>query len=750
MSILGTRVVRIEDPRLLTEGGRYVDDVAPADALFLTFVRSEFAHARLGAVDTAEAVAAPGVVGVYTAADLGLEPRSPGHPMLNAELRRSSLATDRVRYVGEPYAVVVSRSRAEGVDAAELVAADFEPLPVVTDPRRALAGEVEVFDAGNVTFAIPENAPLEGFFDDCEVTTSLSFVNQRVAPCPLETRAVVSVWNDGRLTQWSSTQGAHGTKSSLMAALGLGSDDLRIITPDVGGGFGAKNGGYPEDIVAALVARLLDAPVRWSETRSESMLGLVHGRGQWFDATIGGTADGRITHYSLDVVQDAGGYAEMGSLLPFATRLMTSGTYDIANVRFSSKSVCTNTVPIGAYRGAGRPEAAAAIERMVDRFAAVTELDPIEVRRQNYLAPTAFPLTTPTGAAMDCGDYAGSLDRALDAADIAELRASQQRRRAEKNPKLLGIGIATYVEITNPLSNADFGSVRIQTDGSAVALTGQSPHGQGHETSFAMLVSEQTGIPLDRIEVRYGDTDEVARGAGTGGSKSLQIGGTAIWNATAEVIDVARDLAAKLLEANPDDVKLDTESASFSVVGTPSISVGWADVAIEAEAQNQVLEAAVDFQPDGATFPFGTHVAVVEVDAETGQVELLRHVACDDAGRILNPLIVDGQVHGGLAQGIAQALYEEFTFDPDGNPITANFMDYGFGAASEFPSFERVPMETPTPLNPLGAKGVGESGTIGATPAVHNAVCDAVSHLGIDHIDLPLTPLRVWSALNPA
>lgn len=754
MSILGTRVERKEDPALLTVGGHYVDDLAPTDALWLTFVRSEMAHAMIAGVETAAAAAMPGVVAVIGFDDLDLQARPASQPMLNQSMLRTALATDRVRYVGEPIVAVVSETQAEGVDAAEQVVVDYEPLPVVLDPHEATSDEVVLFpEAGtNIAFDIPPDAREGGDpFDHCDVVASLRFSNQRLAPCPLEPRAAVARWDAGRLTQFSSTQFPHGARDALAAALGVEAAEVRVITPDVGGGFGAKNGSYPEDIVVAATARTLGRPVRWAETRSESMLGLVHARGQYYEAKMGGTADGRITAYSLSVLQDAGAYLEIGALLPFLTKIMACGVYDIENVIYEARSVVTNTMPMGAYRGAGRPEATAAIERMVDVFAAEAGLDPGEVRRKNLYAPDAFPLTTSTGASMDSGDYEGALDAALEAADYAGLRAEQQRRRDAGDDVQLGIGLSVYVEITNPMGAAEYGQVTIEPDGSAVARTGSSSHGQGHETSFAMLIHELTGIELDRIEVRHGDTDDIARGGGTGGSRSLQVGGSALWKASEAVIDTAKQLVADLLEANPDDVILDTDHGSFSVAGTPAISRNWTELAqAAAERDDLELSAEIDFQPDGATFPFGAHVSVVEVDTQTGRVRIRQHVAVDDAGTMINPLLVEGQVHGGLAQGIAQALIEEFVYDEAGNPITANFMDYGIVSAAELPTFDRVPRETPTNLNPLGAKGIGESGTIGSTPAVQNAVVDALAHLGVTHVEMPVTAQRVWTAISAA
>ncbi len=757
MSLLGTRVVRVEDPDLLTVGGKYVDDVAPADAVHATFVRSAMAHAEIIGVFTSDAIGLPGVIGIYTAADLELPANPPSMPMLDQRMLRTRLATDRVRYVGEPIAVVISETAAAGADAVDLVIVDYEPLAAVVTAADSVKDETLLFpDAGtNTVFAGPSQAG-DDFFDGCEVTVDLSFNNQRIAPCPLEVRATAARWDDvdgtQRLTQWSSTQGAHGTRDTLANATGVEPARVRVICPDVGGGFGAKNGGYPEDIVVALVARKLDRPVRWVETLSESMLGLVHGRGCEFTATIGGDRDGTVKAYQIHSLQDGGAYPEVGAVLPFITARMASGVYAIPKVDFSFTSVMTNTVPMGAYRGAGRPEAAAAIERMMDAFAAEIEMDPAEVRRRNFIPPDAFPFTTAVGTEMDTGEYAQALDKVLAAVDYDELRADQARRRDDPDEtRWLGLGWSAYVEIANPIVNGEFGSFELQADGSVIVLTGSSSHGQGHHTAFAQIASDITGIPMDRIEVRHGDTDEVARGGGTGGSKSLQVGGSAVWEASEAAVARAKEIAADLLEANRDDIVLDVDAGEFSVAGTPSVSKNWVDIAkFIAQDDGEPLRTEADFTPPGATFPFGVHLSVVEVDRDTGEVTVLRHIACDDAGTLVNPLIVDGQAHGGIASGIAQALMEEFIYDEDGNPNTANFADYALVTAAELPSFERIEQETPTPRNPIGAKGIGESGTIGATPAVQNAVVDALAHLGVRHVDMPTTAERVWRAIQSA
>ena len=749
MSILGNRVVRKEDPALLTTGGNYVDDITVDGALHVVYVRSMVAHGNITSIDVTEARAAPGVVDVVTNADLTIGDIKP-FMLLNQSLTRPVLARERVRYVGEPIVAVVAESRAAAVDAAELVIVDIEPLPVIIDPRDALADDaIHLFPqiATNVAMHSDHNGePIS--FANCDVVVTQTTVNQRLAPAPIENRSAIAWWEDGRLVLELGCQGTHPIRNTVSEIYGLEHDQMRVICPDVGGGFGAKAHAAPEAVVLGELSRRTGRPVRWTETRSENMTGMGHGRGQIQTVTLGGTKDGDLLAYKIEILQDAGGYPNMGAILPYATRIMATGVYDIPAVEVSSKSVATNTTPTGAYRGAGRPEASAALERAVDLFADEAGLDPAEVRRRNFVQPDAFPFTTPTGTIYDSGNYEESLNRALAAAGYNELLEEQARRRASGDRRLMGIGIATYVEITGAGVGSEYGSVEVLADGSARVVTGSNPYGQGHITSWSMLVSDQTGIPLDRIEVVYGDTDLVPTGETTGGSRSLQIAGSAVFDATSKLVEIARQRAADLLEANPADIVLDTDTARFHVAGTPAVSLGWEDIGATSSDEANQLFALSDFTASGPTFPFGTHVAVVEIDSDTGKVELRRMIACDDAGVILNPLLVDGQVHGGLAQGISQALFEEVRYDEDGNPLSTTLLDYLMPSAAEFPQFERVELETPSPINPLGAKGIGESGTIGSTPAVQNAVVDAVSHLGIRHIDMPLTPERVWRAIN--
>ena len=753
MSILGNRVLRTEDPRLLTEGGRYVadlDDERLAGAVHATFVRSTAAHALIEGVDVTDARAMPGVVAVVTGADVDLRP-VPG--MIKAEMARHYLARDRVRFVGEPVAVVVAETAAEGQDAAELVAVDYAPLPAVTDPDASLGGDTVLFpEVGtNRIGAFGRPAPEGEGPDGCEVVVRQRVVNQRLAACPLEVRSSAAAWVGGRLIMWCSTQSAHGVRQQLAHSYRLDEADVLVIAPDVGGGFGAKAGASPEDALLPWLARHVGRPVRWVETRTENMLAMVQGRAQIQDITIGGRRDGTIEAYHLAITQDAGAYPMIGAALPGLTRIMAAGTYAIPKVTSQAQAVVTTTVPIGAYRGAGRPEATAAVERAVDLFAAEVGLDPAEVRRRNLLGPFDAPHRTPSGATYDCGDFPGALERVLAAAGYDDLRAEQARRRAAGDPVALGIGLSTYVEVTaGPTAGSEFARVEVAPAGDevdVVVYTGSSPHGQGLGTAFAMVASDTLGVPFERVRVVHGDTDQVARGAGTMGSRSLQLGGAAVRAASVEVVEEARRRAAELLEAPAADVVLDADRGAFHVVGTPAVSRSWPEVAATGDGG---LHAELDFTADQPTFPFGAHVAVVEVDTETGHARLVRLVACDDAGRVLNPLLAEGQRHGGLAQGAAQALFEEVAFDGDGNPLTSTFADYAVPSAAELPSFELVDMETPTWVNPLGAKGIGESGTIGSTPAVQNAVCDALAHLGVRHVDMPCTPERVWRAIAAA
>lgn len=748
MSVLGTRVRRVEDSKFLTAGGCYVDDLPLDGALRLTYVRSPVAHARLLAVDATLATELPGVVAVLTAAEL--DQAVPQPPFgLPAGFARPYLATDRLRFVGEPVAAVLSTSRAIGEDAAELVVVEFEPLPAVVDPRAAVRDETLLFPAAGTNVATTTSfGEMDGLFDGCEVVLSRQIVNSRVAPAPLEPRATAATPSqDGRLTVWVSTQNPFLARDAIATATGLPPSDVHVIAPDVGGGFGAKIGISHEDVLVAVLAHRLGRPVRWAETRTESLQAMGHGRAQLQTFTIGGRRDGTIEAYALQVIADAGAYPGLGAMLPTMTQLMTTGVYRIERAAFASRSVVTNTCPTLAYRGAGRPEAAAAIERAVDCFAAEIGRDPAEVRRANFIPPDAFPYVTPAGASYDSGDYAAALDAVLAAADYPGLRAEQAARRAAGDPIALGIGMSAYVEVTGDgPGGGELARIEVAPDASVTVFTGISPHGQGHATSLAMIAADRLGIPLDRITVRHGDTDDLERGTGTMGSRSLQLGGSAVAVVADTALAEARRIAAGLFEAAPDDVVLDADRGVFQIVGSPAETRSWAEVATAAGG----LSASGGFEVGDSTFPFGAHLAVVEVDTETGRVRLLRLLSVDDAGVLVNPVTAEGQRHGGLAQGAAQALQEEFVYDADGNPLTANFADYAIVTAPDLPSFELLDSATPTPRNPLGVKGIGESGAIGSTPAVQNAIVDALAHLNVRHVDLPATGQAVWRAIRAA
>jgi aerobic carbon-monoxide dehydrogenase large subunit len=755
VSILGTRVLRTEDPRFLTTGGVYVEDLVDErldGACHVFFVRSPVAHARINGIDASAALATAGVLAVFTGSDLADLPGIPASGPMNKQMVQRLLATDKVRYVGEPVAAVVVEEPYQGEDALELVAVDYDPLPAVLgyDP----SDDSLLFEeaGSNVAGWWGNPADLKAdLFDGCEVVVSQTIINQRVAPAPMETRGAAAVWGeDGRLTAWIPNQGAQGTKGALARMLKLEPDQVRVITPDVGGAFGAKFGADCEHVVVAWVARELGRPARWTETRYENLIGMTHGRAQQHTITIGGSRDGDVQAYRLEIVQDAGAYVKAGGFLPMLTRLMTSGPYDIPRAESVAKVVVTSTTPIGAYRGAGRPEAAAALERALDLFATEAGVDPAEVRRRNLLPPFTEPHKTAFGATYDTGDYVVGLERALAAAGYDEMRAEQAVRRARGDVRQLGIGLASYVEITGmgegegsgPNENA---TVEVHPDGTATILTGTSPHGQGHQTAWAMIASDELGIPVEKITLKWGDTDLIPKGGGTGGSRSLQLGGAAVRQASQELLEEARHRAAAQLEANAADLVYDKTRTAFNVAGDPDAAVPLTELA----EQERLLIRAV-FTGPGATFPFGTHVALVEVDTETGKPTLLRMVTVDDAGVVLNPLLAEGQRHGGIGQGAAQALVEEVVYDADGNPLTTSFADYPFVSATELPSFELVDSETPTTYNPLGAKGIGEAGSIGSTPAVQNAIVDAVAHLGVRHIDMPTTSQRIWQAIRAA
>lgn len=754
-SIFGSVVLRTEDPRFLTGAARYVDDVPAPGALRAVFVRSMMAHARLSRVEASQARAMPGVVAVLSAEDLDLPPRPPAGNV-EGPFGRPVLARERVRYVGEPIAAVLAETLAQAEDAAEAVGVELDPLEPVIGAEAALAEDAPILhpEAGsNVAHAFEEGWD-EDALAGAEVVARVRVRHQRLAPVPMEPNAFLAVPADGGLTVWVSTQVPFDVRSDLAEWLGLAKERVRVIAPDVGGGFGSKLHVYPEYLVCAAAALRLGRPVKWVESRTESMMALNHGRAQIHDVELGATRDGRLVGLRVDILADLGAYPIAAYLAP-TTRTMLPGCYRIPRVASRGRSVVTSTTPVAEYRGAGRPEATLSIERAMDVLADELGLDPVELRRRNLIPPEAFPHETAVGSTYDSGQYERALDLALRLTGYEELRRDQAERRARGDRLALGIGVASYVEVTG-FGRKEFGALSVEPDGSVTVRVGTSSHGQGHETAFAQLAASVLGMPLEAIRVVHSDTGLVPRGEGTYGSRSLQVAGTAVAEAAQAVAEKARRIAAHLLEASVEDVDV-LPDGRVGVRGAPERALTWRELADAARdparlpegLEPGLAEESRSFLRD-YTYPFGTHVSIVEVDLDTGAVSLVRHVSVDDCGRILNPMLVDGQVHGGTAQGIAQALYEEVVFDGWGNPLTADLATYGMPSAAELPAYENVHTETPTDVNPLGVKGIGESATIGSTPAVHNAVMDALSHLGIRHLDLPLTPERVRRAVREA
>ncbi len=757
-SILGHRVLRTEDPELVRGRARYTEDLTSEGALHVAFVRSQFAHARIGGVDATEARSMPGVVGVYTDADLGLPYYEGG--MAGEEFIRPVLASDKVRFFGEPVAAVLAATRAQAQDAAELVVVDYDALPAVTDPIEALAPDAPVlFELKGTNAAVQHTFERDpSWSDGADVIVHGRFVNNRLAAVPMEPNGILAVpapeapEDEPQLTLHVPTQAPHWARDEFVEKLGLDRARVRVIAGWVGGGFGAKVPTYPEQMVAAKLALMHGRPVRYVESRSENMVVMNQGRGQVQDVRVAATRDGEILGMQVHLVADSGAYPSESAFLPQLTRMMAPGVYRLPRIDYTATCVATNTTPIGAYRGAGRPEAAALIERVVDMVAAELGLDPVDVRRRNLVPSDVFPYTTSTNAKYDVGNYGGSLDEALRLVDYEAVRREQAERRVRGDRLQLGIGLAVYVEITG--FGSEFGSVEVHEDGSATVLTGISPHGQGTGTGIAQIASALLGVPFERVTVVHSDTALVARGAGTMGSRSLQKGGSAVHKAGTEVIEKAKRIAGHLLEAAPDDIGFD--GGRFSIAGAPERALTWGEIAAAAndparmpDDEEPGLRVDADFDAD-TSFPFGAHAAVAEVDVETGDARLVRIVAVDDCGVIVNPMLVQGQQHGGLGQGIAQALYEQVAYDDLGNPLAGNLMAYGMPSAADLPALETYNTVTPTPVNPIGAKGIGESATIGSTPAVQNAVIDAVAHLGVRHIDMPLTPERVWRAIEDA
>jgi carbon-monoxide dehydrogenase large subunit len=764
--LIGAEVKRKEDPRLITGTSSYVTDVSVPGLHYVAFVRSPHAHARIRSIDTSAARRRPGVRLVLTGEDIrahsmplpldgGGEGGGGANPA-NVGRKHYPLSIGRVRHVGEAVAAVVATTEEIAADGAADVVVDWEPLAAVTDVFAAMAaGAPPLHDdaPGNVehTKEIKAGDP-DAAFKRAHRVVKQRMVSQRLCGVPMEPRAAVVTPDPltGGIVAWATHQAPHMLRNDLATLLGLPQNLVRVIAPEVGGGFGVKFGCYPEDSVLAVIARVHRIPVRWTETRVEHMTATTHGRAQVTDVEAAVEADGTITAVRMRVTADIGAYP-IFTFIPELTLMMGIGVYRVPNIDLQATCVFTNSTSVAAYRGAGRPEAAYYLERLIDLAAVELGKAPEEIRRRNFIPRDAFPYSAPTGQRYDSGEYDRALTKALEVAGYTKLRAEQRERVARGDRRLLGIGLACYVEMCGfgPFESA---VVRVEPAGTVTAYTGTSAHGQGHETSFAQIISDHLGVDFDKIVVRHGDTASVPMGNGTGGSRSLVVGGSAILRATLKVQEKARRLAAVLLEAAPDDVVF--AGGRYHVKGAPTSAVTFAQIAGRAyseglpEGVDAGLEATDFFSPPQLVYPFGAHVAVVEVDRDTGRIDVRDFVSVDDCGPRISPMIVAGQVHGGLAQGIAQALLEEMIYGEEGQLVTGTLMDYAIPRADNLPMFRVEETVTPSPFNPLGAKGIGEAATIGSTPALVNAVVDALRPFGVRHLDMPLRPERVWQALR--
>jgi carbon-monoxide dehydrogenase large subunit len=741
--------LRLEDHRLVTGAGRYVADLAPPDTVHLAFVRSTEAHGRITGVDMT-AVDSPEVLGVFTGADLGLTDIPGDSTAVPApDFPRPHLASEKVRYVGEPVAVVAATTAAVALDAADLVWVDYEALPAVVDPRASLEDEVLLHEAAGTNVVYRSELVVGEAKDRYDVVAEIEATNQRLAPTSIEPLGILAVpEDDGRLTVYISHQRPHGMKARLSQLLPIDSDKLRVVVPDVGGAFGMKGMTYPEYTVAAAVALRLGLPVMWVERRREHMSGGTHGRGSVHKVRLMGTSAGRIERVEIDVLADVGAYPHNGATIPIFSRLVAFGLYDIANASLTTTSVVTNTAPTGSYRGAGRPEAAFAIERAIDAFARSAGLDPVEVRLINFIPSASLPYRTATGALYDSGDYAAALRRAVELVGLEEIRKEQRDRLAAgRDP--IGVGFGAFVERAGGgVDGGEYGRIEVDREGRVTLRTGSASSGQGHETAWAQVAAAALGLAPGVVTYVAGDTDQVARGSGTFASRSAQVGAAAIWRTAHVVRRRAIELAAQLFEASPADVVL--ANGTFSIVGVPGTEIGWPQVAAAAHDRDIDLSEEEWFVPGAQTFPYGVHVAVVEVSLETGEVRLDRLVAVDDCGNVLNPMIVEGQLHGSLMQGIGQALYEGVQYSEDGQLLTSTLMDYAIPRAGDAPPITSERQVHPAPSNPLGVKGTGEAGCIGAPPAIVNAVLDALAPYGVTDLQMPLRAANVWAALSRA
>ena len=774
--LVGQRVKRREDPRLIQGRATYVDDIKLVGMQHIVFKRSDVAHGRIRSLDVSAAEAMEGVEAVFTGKQVAefLGPMPIGTPFPSPP--HHAIAVDVVRYVGDPVAVVVARDRYVARDAADAIVVDYEVLPAVVDPEKAMKGQPTVIHknfpnnlavpfvpsgtgvdaAGNV-----DDSAVDKAFAAAEVVISQRMMNQRLAPSAMEGRGVVAHFEPGKgsMTIWSSTQNPHILRTMIAAMTGLGQDQVRAIAPEVGGGFGAKINIYAEEYVAAVVSKRLGIPVKWIEDRTEAFVATTHGRDILAYVDLAAKRDGTVLGLKLRLIADIGAYNMLlTAAIPTLTMMMANANYKIPAIRTTLTEVFTNKTPTDAYRGAGRPEATYFVERAMDMLARELKMDPADVRRKNFIQPHEFPFATQMGAVYDSGDYEKALDVALKHAGWDTLKAERDAARAKG--RLVGLGLSMYVEVCGlgpssalPTGGWEHGQVTIERDGRISATTGASPHGQGNETTFGQMLADQFGVPLEHVTIHHGDTGVVKQGIGTFGSRSQAVAGTALHMAGIKVKTKMARFAAALLEAHEDDLVF--QNGTIAVKGSPTTAKSFADVAAYAyvpvplpEGLEPGLSDEAFFEPTNNTYPFGCHISMLEIDRETGEPTLLKFVAVDDAGNLINPMIVEGQIHGGLAQGIGQAMVEEVVYGDDGQLLTGSFMDYALPRATDFPRFELHSTVTPTPVNPLGAKGVGEAGTLGSTPSIVAAAVDALGEFGVKHIDLMLRPEKLWRIIQ--
>jgi carbon-monoxide dehydrogenase large subunit len=745
---LGSSMPRLEDGPLVTGTGSYIADLIDDETLHCAFVRSPVAHGIFDPPPVEDALGMPGVVAVYRADTLDLPnlPSSPGRGAPEATgMGQPPLARDRVRHVGDPIAVVVAETVRQAVDAAEQIWVDLEPLPVVADVAGAITDETLLFPEVGTNLVHEATVGSPGPAPSCTHEAEIEVDMPRVSPVTIEPLAILVRPSADGLDVWCGHQAPGRLPNLLGGMLSLPPSMIRARVPNVGGAFGTKGQFYAEYPTVAVIAHRLGRPVVWIQTRREQLLSGTHGRSQRIRVRLGGDSDGRISSAKIDIVGDVGAYPNTGSRIPFFTQFVAQGAYDIEHLEVRAAAFVTNKAPTGPYRGAGRPEAAIAIERAVDAFANEVGMKPEEVRRRNFVSSSQMPFTTRTGALYDSGDYLAAMELALETVDIDHWRAEQQERR-QRGGKPLGIGIASFIERAG--GGGEYGKVELLRDGSIVVRTGSTSAGQGHRTVWSQIAASVFSVPVDRIEFYAGDTYEVAGGTGSFGSRSTQLGASAIFRTAHEVLDRARKVAAETLEAAEADLEL--VDGHFRVVGSPGSEISLAAVAKRAEESEIDLTAEETFDPDAMTFPYGTYVAVVEVDIETGQVDLLSLVAVDDCGNVLNPMVVEGQLHGSVMQGVGTSLLEAVVYDEDGQPLTSNLMSYLIPTSTQPVPLQSRRLVHPAPSNPLGAKGTGEAGCIGVPPAILNAVHDALREHGVTSISFPLTPARVWEAIRSA